>query len=164
MKTETYCTSAGCRQWRALHAESADGLLSSDVCNNAAWPGGAEWPMQPGCTLWCVQGDAAVLHMSRHRALCSQCCMPPTAGCSLCCSLQFLEINIVNGSDDWDWELGRASSAGAGLLPRVKRNRAEVTRKSGETHSRNCVLGKLCIQSCGAAVLPLQDPKRVDVK
>ena len=50
-----------------------------------------------------------------------------------------------------------ASNAGTGLLPRVKRNRAEVRRKSGET--RNCVLGKLYNQNC-ASVLPLQDPKR----
>ena len=55
MKTETYCTSADCMQWRALHAESADGLLASDVCNNAAWPVADA----AGMHSLVLQGDAA---------------------------------------------------------------------------------------------------------
>ena len=85
MKIETYCTSAGCMQC------SGELCKQSAVCSNAVC--GAEWPMQE-CSLWhaaercckCLDiGLTAVLH---------------AAHCSLCCRLQFPEINIVNGSDD----------------------------------------------------------------
>ena len=111
MKTETYCTSAGCMQWRALQ---------HSACSICRWVAGLRCLQQcrRECTLCRVQW---MLHKSRHRAHCSGCCMPAagTAGCSFQGSILLM---------------GQTTETESGASV-AESEEVTGTRKSGETNS-----------------------------
>ena len=122
MKTETYCTSAGCMQWRA-----ADGLPSRCLqqCRS----------MQQ----WCTPGMQGMLQCLDVSLQCRSASPPPTAVTAVTAGCNLPKINIFTGSDDWDAE----TESWCWLLLRVRRGEVRGTRMSVE-HSPPTVPCQLC--------------------